>query len=52
VRALIDEADFGDSSFYAFIIRILNIGYDHKTGGYHRSDDNDPARIFSTRDQL
>ena len=51
VHALITEADFGDSSFYAFIIRILNIGYNHKTGLYHRGDDNDPARISSTEDQ-
>jgi hypothetical protein len=44
---LIDEADFGDSSFYAFLIKILNIGYDRKTGFYHRSDDNDPNKILS-----
>jgi len=45
--ALIDEADFGDSSFYAFLVKILNIGYDHKTGFYHRSDDNDPNKTLS-----
>jgi hypothetical protein len=45
--ALIDEADFGDSSFYAFLVKILNIGYDHKTGFYHRSDDNDPHKTLS-----
>jgi len=45
--ALIDEADFGDSSFYAFLVKILNIGYDHKTGFYHRSEDNDPNKTLS-----
>jgi hypothetical protein len=45
--ALIDEADFGDSTLYAFLIKILNVGYDKKTGYYHRSDDNDPNRILS-----
>ena len=45
--ALIDEADFGDSTLYAFLTKILNIGYDRKTGFYHRSDDNDPNKILS-----
>jgi len=45
--ALIDEADFGNSTLYAFLIKILNIGYDKKTGYYHRSDDNDPNKILS-----
>ena len=45
--ALIDEADFGDSTLYAFLTKILNIGYDRKTGYYHRSDDNDPNKILS-----
>jgi hypothetical protein len=45
--ALIDEADFGDSSFYAFLTKILNIGYDRKTGFYHRSDDNDQNKTIS-----
>jgi len=45
--AIIDEADFGDSTFYAFLIKILNIGYDKKTGYYHRSDEDDPNRTFS-----
>ena len=45
--ALIDEADFGDSTFYAFLVKILNIGYDRKTGFYHRSDENDPVKTLS-----
>lgn len=45
--AIIDEADFGDSTFYAFIIKILNIGYNNKTGFYHRSDDDNPKRTIS-----
>lgn len=44
--ALIDEADFSDSSFYSFITKILNIGYDKKTGHYQRADDNDPNKIL------
>jgi hypothetical protein len=45
--ALIDEADFGNSTLYAFLIKILNIGYDRKTGYYHRSDEDDPNKILS-----
>lgn len=47
VTALVDEADFGDSSFYAFIVKILNIGYDQKTGFYHRCDDEDPTNVLT-----
>jgi len=45
--ALIDEADFGDSTFYAFLVKILNIGYDRKTGFYQRSDENDPNKTLT-----
>ena len=44
--ALIDEADFGDSTFYAYIVKILNIGYNKKTGFYQRADDNDPIKTI------
>jgi hypothetical protein len=45
--AIIDEADFSDSSLYAFIIKLLNIAYDRKKGWYHRCDDFDPFKIIS-----
>ncbi len=45
--ALIDEADFGDSSLYAFIIKILNIGYDRRRGWYRRCDDNNQRRVVA-----
>jgi hypothetical protein len=45
--ALIDEADFGKSDLYAFITKILNMGYDRKTGYYQRSDDKDPKKVVT-----
>jgi len=45
--ALIDEADFGDSSYYSFITKILNVGYDQRTGYYRRCDENDPKKTLS-----
>jgi len=44
--ALIDEADFGDTSLYAFIIKILNIGFDRRKGWYYRSDENNPKAVI------
>ena len=44
--ALVDEADFGKSSLYSFIIKVLNIGYDRKTGFYQRCDDDDPTKTL------
>jgi len=45
--ALIDEADFGKSDLYAFITKILNLGYDRKTGYYQRCDDQDPIKVVT-----
>lgn len=45
--ALIDEADFGKSDLYAFITKILNMGYDRKTGYYQRCDDQDPNKVIT-----
>lgn len=45
--AIIDEADFGNSTLYSFIIKILNVGYDQKTGFYQRCDDNDPKKTIT-----
>jgi hypothetical protein len=47
--ALIDEADFGKSNLYAFITKILNMGYDAKTGFYQRCDDKDPTKVITYR---
>jgi hypothetical protein len=44
--ALIDEADFANSSLYAFIIKILNISYDKRLGFYQRSDENNPLKTL------
>lgn len=44
--ALIDEADFSKSSLYAFIVKILNVGYDRKLGYYQRSDDINPKKVI------
>jgi len=44
--ALIDEADFMNTTFYANIIKILNIGYS-KAGWYRCCDENNPKRILS-----
>jgi len=45
--ALIDEADFGNSTLYSFIVKILNIGYDQKTGYYQRCDENDAEKTVT-----
>jgi len=45
--ALIDEADFDKSTLYAFIIKILNIGYDRRLGHYTRADDINPQKTIS-----
>ncbi|MEM4713194.1 MAG: hypothetical protein QXQ61_01440 [Candidatus Bathyarchaeia archaeon] len=45
--ALIDEADFDKSSLYAFIVKILNIGYDRRLGHYTRADDVNPQKTIS-----
>ncbi|MEM2281881.1 MAG: hypothetical protein QXZ68_07885, partial [Candidatus Bathyarchaeia archaeon] len=45
--ALIDEADFDKSSLYAFIVKILNIGYDKRLAHYTRADDINPQKTIS-----
>jgi len=45
--ALIDEADFNNSSLYAYIVKILNIGFSRDTGWYRCCDENDPKKILS-----
>jgi len=35
--AIIDEGDFAESDMHSFIIKILNLGYDHRTGYYSRA---------------
>ncbi|MCD6528958.1 hypothetical protein J7L06_01525 [Candidatus Bathyarchaeota archaeon] len=37
--AIIDEGDFSNSSLYSFIIKILNVGTDRRTGWYRRADE-------------
>ena len=44
--AIIDEADFVDSSLYATIIKILNIGDRKSTGWYKKCDKEDPERLL------
>jgi len=44
--AIIDEADFKDVTLYATIIKILNIGYDRRTGYYRYCDENDPKKVL------
>jgi hypothetical protein len=44
--ALIDEADFNKSSLYAFIVKILNVGYDRRLGFYARADENNPKKVL------
>jgi hypothetical protein len=41
---LIDEADF--KTLYSFITKILNLGYDKKSGTYQRVDDIDPEKTL------
>ncbi|MEM2440513.1 MAG: bifunctional DNA primase/polymerase, partial [Candidatus Bathyarchaeia archaeon] len=43
---LIDEADFASSNLYAFIIKILNIGFDRRKGWYYRCDEDNPKRVL------
>lgn len=43
---LIDEADFSRSSLYAFIVKILNVGYDKRLGFYARADENNPKKVL------
>jgi len=45
--ALIDEADFSESSLYASIVKILNIGYSKALGWYRCCNDKDPGKIDS-----
>ncbi len=45
--ALIDEADFKNSSLFDVIIKILNIGYDRKTGFYQCCDENDISKVLN-----
>ncbi|MEM3798368.1 MAG: hypothetical protein QXY74_08070, partial [Candidatus Bathyarchaeia archaeon] len=43
---LVDEADFANSNLYAFIIKILNIGFDRRKGWYYRCDEDNPKRVL------
>jgi len=45
--ALIDEADFNNSNFYASIVKILNIGFSRDTGWYRCCSEKDPKIIES-----
>jgi hypothetical protein len=45
--ALIDEADFNNSSLYASIVKILNIGFSRDAGWYRCCNDKDPKIIDS-----
>jgi hypothetical protein len=45
--ALIDEADFSNTSLYASMVKILNIGSSRETGWYRCCDENDPKKILS-----
>jgi hypothetical protein len=45
--ALIDEADFSNTSLYATMVKILNIGSSRETGWYRCCDENDPKKILS-----
>jgi hypothetical protein len=44
--SVVDEADFGKSSLYAFIVKILNVGYDKRLGFYARADENNPKKVL------
>ncbi|MBC7130543.1 primase C-terminal domain-containing protein, partial [Candidatus Bathyarchaeota archaeon] len=44
--ALIDEADFTNSGLYAFVVKILNVGYDRNLGFYQRADDINPKKTL------
>lgn len=45
--ALIDEADFSESSLYASIVKILNVGYSKALGWYRCCNENNPRQIES-----
>ena len=45
--ALIDEADFNNSSLYASIVKILNIGFSRDAGWYRCCNEKDPKIIDS-----
>jgi len=45
--ALIDEADFNNSTLYSFIIKILEVGYDRQFGFYQRADDVNPQKTLN-----
>jgi hypothetical protein len=45
--ALIDEADFSNSSLYAAIVKILNIGFSRDTGWFRCCNEKDPKIIDS-----
>lgn len=47
--ALIDEADFGKTDLYAFITKILNLGYDQKQGFYQRCQDENSTQTVTYR---
>jgi hypothetical protein len=47
--ALIDEADFANSGLYAFVIKVLNVGYDKDLGFYQRADDINPRKTLFFR---
>ena len=42
---LIDESDFNDSTLYATIIKILNVGFDRQLGKITNCDKEDPNKI-------
>ncbi|MCD6421888.1 hypothetical protein J7L13_00880 [bacterium] len=44
--AIIDEADFSNSSLYSIIIKILNIGWSRLFGWYQKADENDPKKVI------
>ena len=45
--ALIDEADFNNTSLYAAIVKILNIGFSRDTGWFRCCNEKDPKIIDS-----
>ena len=45
--ALIDEADFNNSSLYASIVKILNIGFSRNTGWFRCCNDENPEIVDS-----
>ena len=43
--AIIDEADFSSTEAHAFMIKILTVGYDSKTGYYRKAADADSKDV-------